>query len=259
MDDLFSFEWGRDPAGYALKRMPESRGRKLPGRSSELLLGGGEFPAGEEFVERKGSSLKTYPPRAIPALHRVFAALPDEPQAVLDFVCVHGFLGVSGRPATEIERESIKTILGCRDELRGVLDYLDTTFSFERKLRRIASEMREEGGTPKLDIGEVRQMAAGLFNQWAAAHLQHVQVSLTNTRDHRKRASVALQVRPRTLLSALWLAAAEEITGGNKWRPCAVCGKPMSIGEGGGRRDKRTCSTACRKKLNRRDTEETEK
>jgi predicted nucleic acid-binding Zn ribbon protein len=181
------------------------------------------------------------------ALHRLFARLPDEPQAVLEFVSQYGFLGLSGQPASEVQSERVGDILKSRDELRGVIKYVDTTIKLIRQLDREAKGMRIEGREVKGEPEEFRQIAAGLFNQWAVKYMRQFQPTLVRTVDRFGRPAVGLQMQPRTLLASMWLSVAEEIQGGVPNRLCVVCGKPLAPGS---RIDKKTCSVACRKKLN---------
>jgi len=240
-DDLFAFEWGRDESGYVLvEEKPASA--VLTGRQSAKVM----------MVRRKGGALKMYPPRAVRALHRIFAALPDDPEKVLEFVKQYGFLGMAGLDVKDTNSETVAEILACRDELRGVQDLVDATEEMIRALKRTASEMRDRGETVRGDPGEFTQIAGGLFNQFAKKHTGQFRLTIVPSRDDRGKAAATIRVRPRTLLSSFWLSTAEEITGGAKWRACAVCGTPMSIGGGQRRSDKLTCSDACRKMRSRK-------
>lgn len=234
-NDLFAFEWERDEDGYELLGLPRGR--------AAIVLNG----FGNASIRRKGGVLKTYWPRAVPALHRTFAALPDDVHKLLEFVNAYGFLGVDGKKGAQ--QEQVDQLFRCRDELRDSLAAVDEYIKLEHELHRVGKEMQQNYKRPHVDPGEARQIAAGFFNQWAVNYTDQLRAELVPAQDRHGRASVVLRVRPQTLLASMWLAAAEEIAGEVRYRLCAVCKKPIAIGEGGGRRDKQTCSAKCRKRL----------
>ena len=56
---------------------------------------------------------------------------------------------------------------------------------------------------------------------------------------------------PLHLLGALWLQFGNAISGNREYRECAWCGRDFEISPGVSRRDRKTCSTACRNSLSR--------
>lgn len=227
--DIFDFQWPKSVAGYELQAKPKS--------TSQILRDSGPF------IVRRGVEMRTYSPRAIPDLHRRFAAVGDSPAAVLEFVQAYGFLGVGALPRPrDIEWESVSDILAARNSMRDALAAFDDLLSLETKAKRTAKEMKEEGR--KVDearVHDFRQMAGGFFNQWASPRLV---LRLRSTKH-----GLAVHAEPQTLLGSMWLQVAEELTGGPKYRHCEWCRKPMPIGKGGGRIDRTTCSDACRQAL----------
>ena len=243
-NNLFDFQWGRVEAGYVLAEEPLF--------SAAATLKREPPPKVLVVKKRKGGGMTMYPPRAERSLHRRFSRLPDDPKAVLKFIAKYGFLGVSGDNSTGIDSESVEEILACRDKLREAQDLVDNSDKIVRAYKRTASEMRDMGEPVYGDPGEFTQIAGGLFNRFAGRSMEHFRLTIVPTTDKRGKQVTTLHVRPRTLLSSLWLSTAEEITHGAKWRTCSVCGTPFSIGGGQGRTDRMTCSDACRKMRSRK-------
>jgi len=230
--DIFDFQWPKSVAGYELREPKIQRG----GATARMLLDSGPL------VSRRGTEMNTYPPRAVPDLHRKFAALGDTPAEILEFVRAYGFLGL-GSQGRDAESESVREIVAARDHMREVLDVFDGLVGLEAKAKRTVKEMKEEGRKVinEARVNAFRQLAGGLFNQWAAPRL----VLRLRPAEH----GLALRVEPQNLLSSMWLQVAEELTGGAKYRHCEWCRRPIPIGKGGGRIDRKTCSDACRQAL----------
>ena len=244
INDLFEFEWAVDSAGYRIERHS---------RATVQLLGvqGSAKPKNTPVIVRNGGALRPYPPRALrEPLHRLFAALPDDPEAVLAFISRHGFIGVASRTGPDVAGEFVDDILKARTELRGAHEALDSMRRFGRSMQRSEREMRERGertgGDPS---GAVRQLAAERFNDWGTRYMQDLHAVLAPETDSRGRESVKWRIKPKTLLASFWIATAEEIMGGPLQRLCVVC-KTNPIPEGA-RADRTTCSDACRKALSR--------
>ncbi len=234
-DSPFRFVWARSVGGYELK--PEKR---ISARS--LLTGSG----GPQIV-RRGDELDTYQPHATQALHRVFASIDDTPDAALAFVTEYGFLGISNKAAQQTSSESASEILSRKNELKSALEAVDDFLTFDRKVKKAGKDMRLEGKIPKHDPQQIRQIAAGLFNQWSSSHLAAMKIELIQSRAARN--GVEMRVVPQSLLAYMWLCAAEEITEGAQFRLCVVCRNPINIKVG--RADRVTCSGACRTALSR--------
>jgi len=212
--------------------------------TSQLLLDSGPL------IVRRGAELRTYPPRAIDKLHRKFAAIGDTPDDVLEFVQIYGFLGVEtpGMPS-EIDSESVRAILQARNDLREAVSTFDELRSEESWMKRRGEELGDNGeglhdASPE-QVAEVaffsRQRAGELFNKWAAPNLfARLRPGVTS----RGAPRLTLHVEPRTLLAAMWLQVAEELTG--SLRTCIVCSAPI---DASARSDKKTCSDACRQAL----------
>jgi predicted nucleic acid-binding Zn ribbon protein len=242
-EDLFTFQWPRFTQ-YELV-YPEKKPKRGGSTSAALMNDTGPL------IVKRGAEATQFPPRSVDDLHRQFASIGDEPEAVLEFVRRFGFLGLDRRtPPQAIDQESVAQILDARDHMREALTVFDDLTRMETKARRLRKEMLEEGQPVASDFapGDFRQVAGGFFNQWASPQLVARLVPVT---DARHRAGLKLVLAPRTLIGSMWLQIAEELTGGAKFRHCDWCGQPIRIGANGGRSDKSTCSDACRQALSK--------
>lgn len=232
----FGFQWPVAVDGYEVQAEPKS--------TSQHLQDG-------PFILRRGTEMNVYPPRACPGLHREFIKLDDSRESVLKFVRKYGFLGINSRDDPRgIEWESVSAILAVRDHMRSALDAFNELRREESWMKRRGSELGPNGeglhsASPE-QVAEVagysRQFAGELFNRWAQAHF----VLRLRAAKH----GLALHAEPLNLLGFMWLQVAEEITGGAQFSHCEWCHKPISIGKGGARADKKTCSGACRHAMN---------
>lgn len=233
--DIFDFQWPKAVSGYALKDLG-------PARSTSELLGDSGL-----HIVRCGNELTSIHPRAVPSLYREFAAIGDTPADVLNFVQKYGFLGIHVGPwqtPRDIQREGVSDILAQRNQLKSALDAFDELRSEESRTKRTWMEMRDYAlKTSPEEITETaaypRMLAGERFNQWTTPRF----VLRLRPAGH----GLAMHLEPQSLLSLMCLQAAEELAGGiARFAYCERCHKPMPIGKGGGRIDKKTCSDACR-------------
>ena len=201
-------------------------------------------------------------------LHRIFASLPDDENAVLEFVATWGFLGLVHHPNPLVrfdpdrddsdpssrESESISEILLYRNELKRVLDYIDASEGFLEPSAEIF-------GSPKKGIRlgpkELRERAVGLFNATASQYLGQFRFVLQPEQSGPYGgASVGLKIQPRTLLASIWLATVEDIMKGAQHKPCKFCKKFFRIGEFGSNANRDTCSDKCRTSWSRKNRSE---
>ena len=242
--DLFDFQWPKSVLGYKLQGSKYPRAEALS--TSQILLDSGPR------IARRGTEVRTYPPRSIDKLHRKFAAIGDTQDDVLEFVQIYGFLGLEspGQPS-DIESESVSGIIEARNHMREALSSFDDLYREESLLKTAGANFIEDGefvrrgidAAPE-QIAEVafysRQRAGELFNKWAAPNLVvRLRPGVTSGGSPR----LTLRIEPRTLLASMWLQVAEELTGGARPRLCKQCGGPIKAGA---RSDKETCSDACR-------------
>ncbi len=220
---LFHFEWYVDQKGYE----PVSAQDLPPGTPSPVLL---PPPKHGWYLRRKGGPLRAYRPlEDYRGLFRRFAYLPEEPQAILEFANEFGILGVgrSGLPDDESWVE--EHVLWWYDHIRGV--------------RYIV-----EG----IDGGKASSMAS-IFNRYVEPRMT---VRIVAARPQR----ASLHVVPTTLLAAIWLQVAGELTEGTSYKKCRHCPNWFPVGPGTGhKRTKMFCSTRCRVAWNRRKGKETSK
>ncbi len=219
---LFHFEWYVDQKGYE----PVSAQDLPPGTPSPVLL---PPPKHGWYLRRKGGSLRAYRPlEDYRGLFRHFAYLPEEPQAILEFANKFGILGVglSGPPDDENWEEHVHW---WHTHIRGV--------------RHIV-----EG----IDSGKASSMAS-IFNQYVEPKMT---IRIEAVRPQR----ASLHVVPTTLLAAIWLQVAGELTEGTSYKKCRHCPNWFPVGPGTGhKRTKMFCSTRCRVAWNRRKGKETSK
>ena len=217
---LFHFEWYIDQKGYEAVSAQELP----PGTLRPVLL---PPPRHGWYLRRKGGPLRAYRPlEDYRGLFRRFAYLPEEPQAILEFANEFGILGVgrSGPPDNENWEEHV---LWWYTHIQGV--------------RYIV-----EG----IDGGKASSMAS-IFNQYVYPHMT-VRIEAAQAR----RAS--LHVDPTTLLSAIWLQVAGELTEGTNYRKCRHCPNWFPVGPGTGHKQTKIfCSDRCRVAWNRRKGKET--
>lgn len=236
--DVFDLKWRRDTAGYVLKKTPTRRGAST--RTSDLLL---SDPGGLYLVRGKGE-LELYSLKNEDDLHRRFAMLSDDPEALIAFVSEYGFLGLHSSVPERIERESVTEILAERDKFREVLATLDGCIQLEQSAKRVVLEMRDEGFEVNGSPGDFRTLAGGLFNRWVQPLFA---INLNPGTTSRGDRTLSLSLVPRTLLSCMWFLLAKELSGSLDFGYCANEKCRAIIRKS--RPDIKTCSTKCRKAL----------
>jgi hypothetical protein len=208
---LTPFAWPRDASGYEIvrdERPPAEIARKL--RTGKTLLT--DAPTAPVIRSKGGREIWSHPREDFAPPHRDLAQVVKTDTDVLNFCRSYGLL-FQGRPVEgdptrhEIPLEAFHQF---QRDLGAVLEAVDTAHP---------------------------QRAAEIFNAMVAAQF-------TLLIDPRK---PTINFTPNNLATYLLLLAAEEITGGLRWRACAHCGTWMDVGpEGGRRKSARYCSDNCR-------------
>ncbi|MBK9294835.1 MAG: hypothetical protein IPM57_10420 [Oligoflexia bacterium] len=224
--DIFAFQWPVY-SDYELVRHKGAAGNLLSPK-----------------IRVSGNKKRLYNPLTVPGLHRSFSALSNNAEDILGFIKTYGLIGIDPKS------ESVDDIIKCKKELSGVLKVIDINFEFSRKLKKIAKERIEEGKGSLGDTNMPIKIVANLFNTWAQKYLNQIEIKLVPF-DRKGQSVITYQVYPKTLLAAFWILSMRELSG-YRFKCCEFCGKPFSIGEGGARVDKSTCSVKCRKNLSLR-------
>ena len=217
-EGLFHFTWQVDQLGYDLKYEPAMSGKTS--MTSEI--------PGWHLV-RKGGPLREYwPLDDHPGLFRQFANLPEdlstEPKDLLAFANKFGLLGFGllrfmprGEPPDS-------------EDLKGWRDYIH---SFRTMVDAIDGKREKE--------------ACEAFN----AHIRP-RMTVRIERDPFGSSLPRLHSTPLTLVGALWLQVAGQLTEGLTFRKCKQC--PIHFPVGSGTRFRTTkifCSDRCRVAWNR--------
>jgi hypothetical protein len=240
-DDTFGFSWPKSKLGYEF-------GKPAKQKPAQVITGWMDYP-----IKQIGQQNIEYEPRQYTMLHREFANLPRDADSILAFVKRYGFLGVSGSTSGQVKQETLAEIIDQRDQIRRAILCVDEIAKFKRRVEEEERRMSEAGEKLPLERGSdiLTRSAIQFFNEWQAAHPTHLVLVLRETRTPRGRVVPVINVRPRTLIASLWLAVAEEICSGQKFRNCIKCAKVFRVGEGGARSDKTTCSDSCRQTVSR--------
>lgn len=241
--DLFSFQWGKHTGGYRISEIEEPTGSTIFTGSKIQIISG------------KGIKKKWYLPLEENNLHRTFVDMASSPEGVLAFVNKFGFLAFPEDLAVSAEKEGkeyyeeIDLILNARSKLQKVISFLEDCYIVRRSLKQDIEEMTEEDqAINKYNPNRLNQVGAYYFNEMASGHnMQRMKVMLAPTANKK---GLTWKVVPQTLLSAMWLMAAEEIIGGvdkgaRLNRRCVVCNKRI---RSDANLNKITCSDLCRKK-----------
>ncbi len=233
-EGLFRFTWQVDQLGYDLKyrhREPE------PGRRALIL---GEI-VGWHLV-RKGGPLREYwPLDDHPGLFRQFANLPEdlspedqstEPKDLLAFANEFGLLGyMSGTFTSKSEppdSEDLHSWQGYIHSFRLMVD------AIEDGREQAACDAFDTDIRPRMTV----RVEPGPFGS--------------------RRPS--LHVTPLTLVGALWLQVAGQLTQGLEFRKCKQCPTHFPVGTGTRfRMTKIFCSDRCRVAWNRQKKKEASK
>jgi hypothetical protein len=208
-----------------------------------------------------------------PELFQTFAILEATPAGVLAFANSHGLLGVSRYDYVSVDIEG--------EEVDWVAEPIDVWYFHSKRLAAALELWRvSTSEPPPRNIREIVQgwIRAAVFGddlgserdaealeqdyfvrrnyKLAASRLLARAISsqtagcspavvVTGAGDFR------LRLRPTTLLDAMWLQLAVAVTGDVKHRQCLNCGKWMQISLRHFRRNRVTCSGACRTKWSR--------
>lgn len=242
-DDIFAFSWARCSDGYKLAEA------KRQAASSVILRGA------DRVVRANSREITRYHPREALGLHRTFSLLARDESAneVLAFVSKYGFLGLNGRQPEDIREERIDDILEASNNINTALNFVDLNAQFVRKLERAEKGLAEEGAKLPNERSKdfVTRNAVEIFNNWQSENPTQLSLKMGSAALPNGRITAVLRLAPTTLLGSFWLAVAEEICSGQKFRSCAVCGKTFRVGDGGSRTDRTTCSDSCRQAASR--------
>jgi hypothetical protein len=157
-------------------------------------------------VVPRGGQPIAYEPLELDRLYSRFAALRT-PEGVLAFICKYGPLTERGADASI--GENVSNVLDHAAAFRSFLTYEDEHGD-------LASWAGAEGQLlGRLELRLARDVASG---------------------------SLRMQLKPPTLLAALWLQLAQKLTGNRPFRECPYCLNWFETGPGKGRRlDARFC------------------
>ncbi len=227
---LFQFEWWVDQHGYELVY------RESVSRETTRTIEGW-------YVQRKGGPVRAYRPlKDHPALFRQFAHLPLEREAVLEFITRFGFLFPHNQEA-ELVNDWLARARGMGEIVRNI-DEGRT----EEVLRLFNDELSSSTGS--------RDFEPIIPGFGLRRHLPHFSIRIGKN----DRAQPTLQVAPMSLIGAMWLQVAGEITDGTNFKKCRHCPTWFPVGpRTGHKRTKMFCSTRCRVAWNRHKGKETSK
>lgn len=176
-------------------------------------------------LRRKAGPLRFIRPLEEQGLFRRFAYLEKEESAVVAFANEFGFLGLglTGPPQLLYWEEDVHQWWAHIDHFRGMINLIDA---------------------------ENQSEAAKQFNEY----VQPLMAARVNVAPLRR---PTLQMAPTTLLAAMWLQVAGELTHGTKYKRCEWCPTWWSYGKGTGHKEnRRFCSQRCQKAWNRRQQRE---
>ena len=227
---LFQFEWWVDQHGYELVYR-ESVSR----RTTRTIEGW--------HVQRRGGPVRAYRPlKDHPGLFRQFAHLPLEKESVLDFITQFGFLFPHNQES-ELVNDWLVRAKGMGEIVRSI---------DEGRTEEVMRFFNDETSTAT--SSGTREPIIPVFV--LRRHLPHFSIRIGKN----DRARTTLQVVPQSLIGAMWLQVAGEITDETEFRKCRHCPTWFSVGPGTGRwRTKLFCSDRCRVAWNRHKGKETSK
>ena len=159
-------------------------------------------------VVRKGTGNKPedfqlFRPLASDLLFKIYANLAKTPNGVLEFVSRFGSLTYEGWDPTK--GEPVTSVMRDADHMRQVLGFWDG----DQKQQRLFGPPPTTGPGSSLDAMVIWDPAAKAL-KW--------------------------ELRPKSLLDALWLQLGQSLTTGAQIRQCEHCGDWFEVGLGTGRR-----------------------
>lgn len=211
----------------------EAARRALPARRVPLLT--------TVAPDQDGLWVTRYTPlREHSALFRTFADLSGTPEVIVTFADRYGMLGGSAERrfvVTDSDRIGFgEPINRWRDAIR---DMRDVVQAWDRARRDDI-----EGPPRWLGRDELRRVQRTVNARLSA----ETGAQLLWVADD---GCLALRVRPRSLLGALWLQLAQAIDGNARYRSCRVCSAWFELHPDRARSDRAYCSNGCRFKAYR--------
>lgn len=172
-----------------------------------------------------------------PKLYLIFAKIEQTPKGLLDFVNKFGRLTLD-----ELDKHG-KPVIG--EDVRAVLGNAKTiSMALEMFSGHIGNPPKWPPGQPfKYDLPSIGARVQGGIPIRGQLSAWLVPDPITGVWQ--------LQLRPPTLLDAIWLQFAQAITSNAELRTCGHCGKWFEAGQGSDRRaGAKFCSDECRVEFN---------
>lgn len=223
-----AFKWAVDEQGYDLVQKEE-----------EEIASGVHRIAGI-YVERRGGELRWYRPLKERTLFREFASISND-QGLLDFACRYGLLSAADG-SEELWADwtsniaALKRVIVAIDEGRG----------------NAVAQLFNEGIAPvNLGISHDKpEMMLPFTIERARQPTARIRIQA------RKGARATLQLEPPSLLQAIWLQVAGQITSGTEYKKCKQCPEWWPVGKGAYTSRREFCSDKCRVAWNRKQNKE---
>jgi hypothetical protein len=198
-------DWARDPKGYRLVEI---------GRSKELRIvriGTGHGP----------KNLPLFQPLSTDLLFRIFANIATTPEGALDFVQRYG-------PLTGWDGDIVSEVTFQAEYMRGVLEvWAGKQKHPDRSLAALVSG-RHMRVAPK-QVGPHRLVVSPYDTGYSSS------LNAKVVWDPFAKA-LKWELRPATLLDALWLQLGQAVTSEAHFQQCEHCGEFFVAGRGTGRR-----------------------
>jgi hypothetical protein len=203
-------DWTRDPEGYRLVEMEWPRGLRI-------VRDGTEHP----------SKLPPFQPLAsTDLLFKIFANTATTPEGALDFVQRFGPLTNGGWGS---QGEDVNIVMHQAEKMRRVL-----TAWFGKQKPSVIPRVIPSRRSP---IAFSRPLVVNRYDTGPSIRLEAKVVCDPLTK------ALKWELRPNSLLDALWLQLGQKLTAGAQIRQCEHCGDWFKAGQGTGRRlDAKFCS-----------------
>jgi hypothetical protein len=233
------FRWERDTA-----QDPSDEIVADPGSEGTLYL----VPANWQFREYE-------PLEEFSGLFRTFAQTSPTQEGILEFANKYGNLGdvfdvlermqEPPEPPEECKTPEQRAEWMLEEDKKWRM--IDPLGTWTRAIERMRPAVRlwdkaQAGEAGNLAIREVRAIVNDELG------IDRVYVALE---EDRKLGGLALQVKPRSLLAALWLQFARAVAGNKQYRACRTCGQPYELDPKIARKSRQYCSEACRSRAYR--------
>ena len=206
-------DWARDPKGYRLVEI---------GRSKELRIvriGTGHGP----------KNLPLFQPLSTDLLFRIFANIATTPEGALDFVQRYG-------PLTGWDGDIVSEVTFQAEYMRGVLEvWAGKQKHPDRSLAALVSGRHMRVGRGQ--VGPGKPLVVSPYDTGSSSSLNAKVIWDPFAK------ALKWELRPASLLDALWLQLGQALTADVQFRKCEHCTEFFVAGRGTGRRlDAKFCS-----------------